>query len=420
MDRFVSAVSTHLDGPVTPEILRLAGETADQVVRRAELLFPEHDQRNFAPPVFEMLSNLAVFAGDAGAKLGDSRLESSGKAAARRFWFHTDPATGQVKRAYWHPDTPFQLQVEVTNHCNLQCTMCPRTTTMSRPLGHMDIDVWDGILQSWSGRDLRIDLLNPLTRRPAQARVRGGVRLYYLGEFLMHPQFERIVAIAAERDCAIGIQTNGQLLVKRSVRQRLLDAAPPAIGISIDGMDARSYEHLRAGGRWEAVKRGIETFIAERAARGLEDKIALRLHTIVPDESEQTRARIQEFLQTIGDGSIPISYLPLSATNPATFIDSSGNVMKYDFKPDHEVSADHPSCLEPLQKMQILWDGNVSACCVDADGVIRVGSVGMGVDAVWNGPELRRLKEAHLHHDLSQFPLCQKCLNVDAEGHRLW
>jgi hypothetical protein len=413
-DRLMSVLSRCLSRPVTPEQLRLAVEAADQAVRRAELFFARIDQRNFAPAVFAMLAEIARFVGDMGARLGDGDLERSGRAAERRYWFHRDPATQEVRRAYWHSDSPLQLQVETTNHCNLKCTMCPRTTTMTRPLGHMDLAVWERIIDTWSARDMRFDLLNPLTRRAAPARIRGGVRMYYLGEFLMHPEFERFVQIASERDCAVGIQTNGLLLLKRSVRQRLLDAVPANIGISIDGFDARSYENLRAGGRWDALKKGIELFLQERKERGLEDRIGIGIATILAEDNEAARERTRQFLSTIGDGSLPISFLPLTTNHPTDFIDSMGNIVTYDYSPLHQVDPNYPSCHEPLQKMTILWDGNVGACCVDPDGVIRVGHAGMGVDEVWNGVENRRLKEAHLHHDLSAFPTCQACLGVDA------
>jgi hypothetical protein len=419
LDRFVAALAEQLGRPLAPERLRLAVGTAHQALLRTEFLLTTTDQRNFAPAVFVMLADLARFVADAATRLGDTAMAEAGRAAERRFWLHRDPASGEVLRGYWHADSPAQLQVEVTNHCNLKCTMCPRTTVMSRSLGHMHLQVWDDILASWSGRDRRIELTNPLTGHRSVIGLRGGVRMFYLGEFLMHPEFERIVAIAAARDCSVGIQTNGLLMAKRSVRKRLLDAAPPWIGISIDGFDAATYESLRDGGRWEALKHGIEAFLDERRERGLESRIAMQIMTIVADGEPETKERIGSFLRTIGDGSVPISYLPLTTTLPTSFVAADGTLVPFEAQPLHQVHPNHPSCMEPLQKMQILWDGTVSACCVDANGAIRVGQAGLGVDVVWNGPELRRLKEAHLRHDLAAYGLCQQCLQVDASARPL-
>jgi pyruvate-formate lyase-activating enzyme len=413
-ERFASTLTSLLARPIDADTLRLVLITLDQLLRRAEIVLLRFDQRAFSPAILRLFSDLARFLADtASCVLDDEKLAAAGRAAAKRYWLHRDPS-GAVERVYWHSDTPFRLQVEVTNHCNLKCTMCPRTTSMTRTLGHMDLATWRDIILSWSGRNFAVPLLNPLTNRSSEVVLRGAIRMFYLGEFLMHPEFDQLIRIARELDCIAGVQTNGLLLARRSTRRRLLDALPSAISISIDGFDAASYESVRNGGKWEAVKRAVDEFVAECEERGLRDKVSIGLATILADDSEETREKATDFLGTIAGGSLPISYIPLTTTNPTQFIRADGSLGIYEFQPAYQIHPGHPSCLEPLQKMQILWDGTVAACCVDSDGVIRVGRAGMGVDTVWNGPELRRLKEAHLRHDLAAYPFCRKCLGLAA------
>ena len=36
---------------------------------------------------------------------------------------------------------PGLFQVELTNYCNIDCTMCARSAGLKRPIGHMDLEL---------------------------------------------------------------------------------------------------------------------------------------------------------------------------------------------------------------------------------------------------------------------------------------
>ena len=265
---------------------------------------------------------------------------------------------------------------------------------------------------------LVIDDNTALRENTAEILILAGYKTFadYLGEFLMHPDFEAFVEVARARDCGMGIQTNGVLLARSSIRRRLLSARPPGLAISIDGFSAESYEAVRAGSRWATIKKGIEAFIAERDAAGLTDEIPLHLTSISPNDDPESRRKIESFLKTIADGRLDTVYIPLSSSHEATFFDAEGHLEHLDFKPTYAVTPDRPSCAEPMNKMQILSDGQISACCYDTAGDIKVGHVREGVDTVWQSEEMRRLHLAHLRHELAGYKLCQQCLGVNSDG----
>ncbi|MBM3547011.1 MAG: radical SAM protein [Alphaproteobacteria bacterium] len=402
-------------GELTPERLRQFGLLAEQFVRMAELRMAELGQMAFDPGLIAGFADQARHAANIGGIVGDGTLVESGRRLADRFWQVSSPAGGQV-RTYWRPDSPPQLQVEPTNHCNLKCTMCPRTTAMTRPLGHMEEDVWRRILSSWSAREIIYTFADIAPGSGFRHVFRGGVRLFFLGEFLMHPNFEAFIRISEELGANVGVQTNGTLLAKRSLRRRLLEAAPRGLTISLDGMDAATYQAVRAGGKWSAVKEAIETFIAERDAAGLAERMPVQLVTILPDETAASRERARAFLGTIAEGRLKVGFLQLGSSNPVSFYNASGEIAEAAFVPDHKVTADRPSCFEPLEKLQVLWDGRISACCNDIDGTIALGHATEGVDAIWQSEPMHRLQRAHLEHRLADYALCQSCLGVDAEA----
>lgn len=414
-DRFLRAMEAK-QGSWAQDDCRLAGRIADQFVRLSETVLSQGGQRAMEPARLALLADQTLLAEHWATEGGDAATAAAARAAAEHFWrFHGLGGQGQ-SRTFWRLGTPLELQVEPTNHCNLKCTMCPRTTVMTRGVGHMTAEIWDRILDTWSGRESDFAFSDPLTERPLfQAKVRGTIKLFYLGELLMHPEFERFIVTARDRGVTLAVQTNGTLLQKRSTRRRLLDARPSVLGISLDGFSADSYQTVRQGARWETVKTAIEAFVSERDEMGLRDEIQLYITSVDPGYQPEIIQQAKEFFATVASGAIPMHFISLTTTNPTEFLSPQGEMRSYEFAPAYTVFADRPSCWEPLQKMQVLWDGVVSACCLVPDDDFRLGHVRDGVDAVWNSASMRSLQRAHLEHDLEEYSVCQQCLGVDAK-----
>ena len=89
-----------------------------------------------------------------------------------------------LKRAY----------IEITNICNLACSFCPGTKRPGRMMSAAEF------------------------RRLAE-KLRGHVKYIYLhvmGEPLLHPELEDILAAAGEMGFKVCITTNGTLVEKRA------------------------------------------------------------------------------------------------------------------------------------------------------------------------------------------------------------
>ncbi|MSP49475.1 MAG: radical SAM/SPASM domain-containing protein, partial [Alphaproteobacteria bacterium] len=220
---------------------------------------------------------------------------------------------------------------------------------------------------------------------------------------------------ARDRGAVLAIQTNGTLLQKRSIRRRLLKARPATLGLSLDGFSADSYQKVRAGARWEALKAAIEAFVSERDDMGLRDEIRLYITSVFPGYAPEIAEQAERFFGTVASGSIPMHFIPLSTTYPTEFLSPDGELKTYEFAPAFNVFTDRPSCWEPLQKLQVLWDGTISACCVVPDSEFELGHAIDGVDTIWESEAMRHLQRAHLEHDLDGYTICQKCLGVDAD-----
>lgn len=153
-----------------------------------------------------------------------------------------DPAPAEA------PPLPRELQLEVTGACNLACRMC---LVRYRPrLGKADGAMCPHVFRRV------VDALPNLERLTLQG----------LGEPLLAPELESMVAYAAGRGVRVGFNTNGVLLTPDRAR-RLAEAGLDWLHVSLDGATAETYESIRPGSSFPTVTRNIQALMAVVAAR---------------------------------------------------------------------------------------------------------------------------------------------------------
>lgn len=114
------------------------------------------------------------------------------------------------------------IDIEITNHCNLGCYMCPvGTCVMKRQRGYMSMELVEKLCEE-------------LKEHPV-----GGVRLIRWGEPTMHPQFLEILQKLRETGVLVHFNTNGTLL-NRNMIQRIVDLEIDSVKFSFQGVDKAS------------------------------------------------------------------------------------------------------------------------------------------------------------------------------------
>lgn len=146
-------------------------------------------------------------------------------------------------------DRPWKLwQVETALACNLDCVMCPwkAVRRRARSAGLMADDVWEA--------------LKPRLREVESIDFSGG------GEPLLQPRLAGWIRRAAEAGCTTGFLTNGTLLDEATCAE-LLAAGVDWIAVSVDGAEAETYESIRRGASFEAVRSNLRRLVRARAGR---------------------------------------------------------------------------------------------------------------------------------------------------------
>lgn len=150
--------------------------------------------------------------------------------------------TGQAPgRASVAVTDPVQANFEITTRCNLACPSCARTVHRRPP-------------QDMSVREFKTALgLLPHAWR---------VLFAGLGEPLLHPQVDRLVAAASRHGRSVGVVTNGTLLDRTAVTA-LLAAGVSGITVSLDSVDPQVLPLLRPGADLAVILDNLDGLRAE-------------------------------------------------------------------------------------------------------------------------------------------------------------
>ena len=325
-----------------------------------------------------------------------------------------DLVLGRIWQSKSNPDAiflrrelPSVLQVEPTNHCNLKCSMCPRSQ-MTRPNGFLDVNLFGEILKSWRLQPFLFkDLLYGITIDILHPR---GIKLFFMGEPLLHPEIDLLVDKAKVQGCEVSVQTNGVLMKKANLRRNLLAARPTSIAFSLDGLDGQTYEAVRHGSTWDKMISGIKALHQDRKEMGLSGQVEINISSIVPEPTPEAREAALDFLSPVRDFIDNIYCIDLHRAHEPDFFDTKGHMQSYTqqtFNSSLPTSA--PICTEPFDKLNILWDGTVTPCCHDIDGKLVLGHADEGIAEIWNSLSAKTLHQAILDDDFNAYPLCRTC-----------
>lgn len=299
-------------------------------------------------------------------------------------------------------DMPYALFIDPTNHCNFHCSFCPRNLPQFKQFAgeyqHMPLELFEKILA-----DIR-----------AFPRRLKTVRLYFLGEPLLSPNFLAMFSELCESNCCdrIEVTTNGSLMTPDKA-ERLLESTRSFEGdvyfrFSIYAVGQSHFEMVTKNkldvrkvwnnikGMYEIRNKGgyenVSLYAKKLRTLDEEDNEFLQLYAPVVDE-----AALEEPMNWSGDGGEENFLLKeeYSESKIAQIMNQT----------------DFPRvCSYLFTTMAINSDGEVVACCVDWSRKTKYGNVKTeSLSNIWNGEELRNLRLLHLQGKRGENNACANC-----------
>jgi MoaA/NifB/PqqE/SkfB family radical SAM enzyme len=329
------------------------------------------------------------------------------------------------KRRFGHIEVPLKrVHIELTNVCDFDCLFCPKSV-MKRPFGYMDTD-----------------LARKIIDEIGENGICEKVTFHVMGEPTMHPRFFDILGYAMDKRVKVGLTTNGSSLGGEKGK-RLLDYPLHQIDVSLQTPDAESFKLRKSRVlSFDSYLRGILRFFHSYKAKwpgttfkfrflntsfrkkGMERK-AGRVSVI--SSTEELRSTFQYWASSIYDIlAVGQEERNLALKRIDSLVSYKWNVVEVcpgvyfetyvmedwgnAFDDTKVRDAWGGYCFGMRDHFGILYNGDVTLCCVDFDGKTAVGNLNYAsLKEILSSNEVGRIVKGFRRLQLVH-PYCRHCL----------
>jgi radical SAM protein with 4Fe4S-binding SPASM domain len=297
----------------------------------------------------------------------------------------------------------------VTGICQLRCIYCP-THDIKRGKGFVDVEFFRSLVNS------------------VKPRI---VNLQGYGEPTLHPDFERLLRLAADDGRIVKFFSHLNRWTPELARL-VVDVGVHQIIVSIDAFSKEKYAQIRKNGNLDDLCATVREIKRSKEVFG-RDKPELLYNTVVIHDTVDEIPRAFDFAEEMGDGQpvfelvndygfVKIAALAerrlerlhdalLAARNRAVALGWKRSVQNIDFNID-SVNVPDPDqfvCYRPWRLLTVTENGDVIPCGEYHEGQVVFGNVReSSIDTVWEGRVARAFR-AELLRGRSRLEVCSRC-----------
>lgn len=257
-----------------------------------------------------------------------------------------------------HFKAPLHLDIELTNQCNLRCTMCPHGDENWQPVkGMMPLSMAEDIL--------------------VKGRGIPSVKFNFRGEAGLHKDLAALIAYAKALGYVdIQINTNLVAFSERRIKE-ICDAGLTRIIVSVDGATKETYEKIRVGSNYNKLISNLQYL------HGLKKRPKIRIQMTQQGDNEH---EVELFRNTFSQWADEVIV-----------------------KPVRTLTGERKRCPQPSQRLVIGWDGTAYGCCGNWNDNFPVGQFPeQSLKELWNAEPMKLLRQ------IARDPKCANpCRNCD-------
>ena len=283
------------------------------------------------------------------------------------------------------------LWVEPSAACNLDCEGCP--TAAGRGGGVMGYR----------------DFARIIDRTPWLKLV----NLWYRGEPLAAAELPEMVAEATRRSVRSQTHSNGILLGRGDLAQRLVEAGLTRITIGIDGPDEETYRNVRQGGTLAEVEAGVRTLVEARQKRRSRQPRIIAECLLSRQTSGQLR-RVRETALAWGCDVVRFKTYRVpdidDLEHAVSLLPDDPGLWRYQRRDGRLVmKRSRQSCRRLAYSALVAWNGDVYPCCFDVTGEYTMGNLlREPLPDIWRGERFTEFRR-RVRNSRNGIPMCRNC-----------
>ena len=274
---------------------------------------------------------------------------------------------------------PEIYQIESSNKCNLVCNACPRK--------HYDREDKTPFFD--------VELLRTMIIRGDLAGSYF-IELQLSGEPLLHPELETMIDLIKNEGILVGLSTHGEFFPEKLENCKDLDY----ITISVDSITKRS--EIRKGSKFNNPEDYLKNLLQTAEYFAIKG-IPIDFQFIELKGWEKEKAILENYFNCNWD-FVPKHNVHIRSVSDCGILHRSGNRLRPE--ENNEIGI----CLNPFASVTVQSNGNVVPCCFEWGSDIILGNLRKNsLEEIWNGPEVKRLRENHQKGFTYLPDLCLHC-----------
>ena len=293
-------------------------------------------------------------------------------------------------------DFPLNLNVEVTNRCNLACTFCPQPTLTPDQLTDMPMELYQALIEEGARHNTPAANLNGLGEP---------MLLRHLPEMIRHAKQKGYIDVM--------FHTNGTLMTE-ALAQALIETGLDRIIFSVDSPDKQTYEEMRLRSNWERVVSNVRLFWETRNKMGRSTPL-IRTTMVVTD---RTVHQVPDFVLLWKPVADQITLQDLTwrtkLLEDSRWVNREQSAIPIDMEAIREEAKRRKIsfvCPYLYQSSYAYGNGDVIPCSnPNARKHMVMGRFDQqGIAAVWKGKSYTELRELHSNGRWDEHPICRDC-----------
>ena len=278
---------------------------------------------------------------------------------------------------------PKNLMIELTNACNLRCSMC-YNRLMRRKKGFMDMDTYKLVLDNAAEIGIKM------------------IGLYTTGESFLHPQIFDFIKLAKDKGFEyVYLTTNGNVLNEEKIK-KIFESGLDSIKFSIDGISKESYEKIRIGGNFEALYRNIK-MLGEMRDR-MKSKLKIYASFVLTNENAHELKEFKNFWKGLIDEVM------------IAVVGNQSNLQSEEFNKlipgelRNKVVKTRDYCNLLWNRIIMTYDGKFTVCSEDFEADLVYGDIhNESMKDAWNNEKMKAYRAMWKKRDFRLSPRCVTC-----------
>jgi radical SAM protein with 4Fe4S-binding SPASM domain len=219
------------------------------------------------------------------------------------------------------------------------------------------------------------------------SRYQTPIRFIRWGEPMLYNKLAEAIIAVKTLDCICHINTNGSLM-DREWEEFFVMVGLDSIKFSFQGVTKRGYQYMRNSSHFHRILSNIKSLYQTREMMEAQAPF-IQIGTTLTHETDLQVEQFKSMVDNYTD---------------AVYVGTTRDLQCPSRKDQY------CECPEVFDKLNINWDGTVSACCGDYDNFTIVGDVKkQSLKEIWNDEPLRKMRKMLLEYRHNENHLCARC-----------